>query len=125
MGAIMRCATAFLAIFIVIAAFGQTTRRQRPTAAAGSQQHSLEEDQKAIADLQRRDIDANIAVETDKLMALRTDDIVYLIPGRPPVVGQDAVRAYLEDIRKQLADWDMVAYEENWQEVQVVGDMAY
>jgi len=120
----MRFVIAVLLIVSSIATFGQTTRRQRP-APSTSQQHSLEEDQKLIADLQRRDIDANIAVDTDKLMALRTDDVVYLIPGRAPVVGQDAVRVYLEDIRKQLADWDMVGYEENWQEVQVVGDVAY
>ncbi len=120
----MRLAAAIIVIITAIAAFGQTTRRPRPSAAA-SQQRSLEEDQKMIADLQRRDIDANIAVDTDKIMALRTDDVVYLIPGRAPVVGQEAVHAYLEDIRKQLADWDMVAYEETWQEVQVVGDLAY
>jgi uncharacterized protein (TIGR02246 family) len=120
----MRSAIVVLAIiFVAVPAFGQATRRQRP--AAASQQHSQEEDQKAITDLQRRDIDANIAVDTDKIMALRTDDVVYLVPGRTPVVGQDAVRAYLEEIRKQLVDWDMVGYEENWQEVQVAGDVAY
>ena len=77
------------------------------------------------ADLQRRDIDANIAVDTEKLLALRTDDVVYLAPGRPPLVGKDAVRKYLEEIRQQLANWDMVGFEENWQEVQVAGDFAF
>ncbi len=120
----MRFTVAMVVLILVVTALGQTTRRQRPTASA-SQQHSQQEDQQAIADLQRRDIDANIAVDTDKIMALRTDDVVYLVPGRAPVIGQDAVRAYLEDIRKQLADWDMVGYEENWQEVQVSGDVAY
>lgn len=113
---------AFLLFTLSSAAAPQAPRRPRPS--SPSPQPSLEEAQKAIAELQQRDIEANIAVDTDKLLALRTDDIVYLVPGRPPIVGQDAVRKYLEEIRQQLTDWDMVAYEENWQEVRVVGDMA-
>jgi len=120
----MRLAVLWFLIFsLSIPAVALQARRQRP--AAPAQQHNLEEDQKAIADLQRRDIEANIAVDTEKLMALRTDDIVYLVPGRAPLAGQEAVRKYLEEIRQQLANWDMVAYEENWQEVQVVGDFAF
>ena len=113
---------AFVIISFAAASAQQSRRSHAPSPAA---QHNLEEDQKAIADLQRRDIDANIAVDTEKLLALRTDDVVYLVPGRPPLVGKDAVRKYLEEIRQQLANWDMLAYEESWQEVQVVGDFAF
>jgi uncharacterized protein (TIGR02246 family) len=116
---------AFLACFLfTISALAapQAARRTRPSAPAS--QPSLEEDQKAIGELQQHDIEANIAVDTDKILALRTDDIVYLVPGRAPLVGQEAVRNYLEEIRRQLADWDMTAYEEKWQEVRVVGDLA-
>jgi uncharacterized protein (TIGR02246 family) len=112
---------AFVIISFAAASAQQPRRSHAPSPAA---QHNLEEDQKAIADLQRRDIDANIAVDTEKLLALRTDDVVYLVPGRPPLVGKDAVRKYLEEIRQQFANWDMVGFEENWQEVQVVGDFA-
>ncbi len=105
------------------AAPAQQPRRTRPP--AQPPQHTLENDQKAIAELQRRDIEANMALDTGKILALRTDDVVYLVPGRGPLVGQDAVRKYLEEIRGQLADWDMLAYEENWQEVQVAGDFAF
>ena len=66
-----------------------------------------------------------MALDTEKLLALRTDDVVYLVPGRAPLVGQDAVRKYLGEIRGKLANWDMLAYEESWQEVQVVGDFAF
>ena len=119
---------AFLAFFAFVlftlsaAAAPQAARRARPSTPLS--QPSLEEDRKAIAELQQRDIEANIAADTDKILALRTDDIVYLAPGRAPLVGQEAVRNYLEEIRRQLADWDMTGYEENWQEVQVVGDFA-
>lgn len=117
---------AFVALMVVAlaaAAPAQQPRRSRPP--AQSSQHPPEQDQKAIAELQRRDIEANMALDTEKLLALRTDDVVYLVPGRAPLVGQDAVRKYLGEIRGQLANWDMLAYEENWQEVQVVGDFAF
>ncbi len=118
---------AFVALMVLAlaaaAASAQQPRRSRPP--AQSSQHPPEEDQKAIADLQRRDIEANMALDTEKLLALRTDDVVYLVPGRAPLVGQDAVRKYLGEIRGQLANWDMLAYEESWQEVQVVGDFAF
>jgi uncharacterized protein (TIGR02246 family) len=117
---------AFVALMVVAlaaAASAQQPRRSRPP--AQSSPHPPEEDRKAIAELQRRDIEANMALDTEKLLALRADDVVYLVPGRAPLVGQDAVRKYLEEIRRQLADWDMLAYEENWQEVQVVGDFAF
>ena len=121
----MRFAFAWMIVLASISAAPAQQPRRSHAAAAAAQQHSLEADQKAIGDLQRRDIEANIAVDTEKLLALRTDDVVYLVPGRAPLVGKDAVRAYLEEIRKQLADWNMVGYEENWQEVQVVGDFAF
>jgi uncharacterized protein (TIGR02246 family) len=121
---IMRLAfAALMVVALAAAAPAQQPRRARPP--AQSSQHPPEEDRKAIADLQRRDIEANMALDTEKLLALRTDDVVYLVPGRAPLVGQDALRKYLGEIRGQLADWDMLAYEENWLEVQVVGDFAY
>ncbi len=98
------------------------SRRAHP--AGKPAQPSLEQDQKAIEQLHQRDIAASIALDVDSLLAIRTDDIVYLVPGHPPIVGQDAVRKYMQDIRRQLANWDMVGYEENWQEVRVVGDTA-
>jgi uncharacterized protein (TIGR02246 family) len=112
-----------MVLAMAAAASAQQPRRSRSPAL--SAQRPPEEDRKAIADLQRRDIEANMALDTEKLLALRTDDVVYLVPGRAPLVGQDAVRQYLGEIRGQLADWDMLAYEENWQEVQVVGDFAF
>ena len=116
----------FVALMIfALAAAASAQQTRRPRSPAQSAQHPPEADQKAIADLQRRNIEANMALDTEKLLALRTDDVVYLAPGRAPLVGQDAVRKYLGEIRGQLANWDMLAYEENWQEVQVVGDFAF
>jgi uncharacterized protein (TIGR02246 family) len=112
----------FLALVLLALVVPALPQARRSRSAA---QPPSEEYRKAIDDLQNRDILANIALDTDKIMALRTDDVVYLVPGRAPLVGQQAVRDYLEEIRKQLADWDMEAYEENWQEVRVLGEYAY
>jgi uncharacterized protein (TIGR02246 family) len=114
----------FLALItlVLVASAGAQSRRSRPAAPA---QNTEAEDQKAIADLQNRDILANMALDTDKILALRTHDVVYLPPGSSPLVGQEAVRKYLEEIRQQFANWDMSAYEENWQEVRILGDYAY
>jgi uncharacterized protein (TIGR02246 family) len=114
---------ALMVLALAAAASAQQPRRSRPP--AQSSQRPPEEDQKAIAELQRRDIEANMALDTERVLALCTDDVVYLVPGRAPLVGQDAVRKYLGEIRSQLANWDMLAYEESWQEVQVVGDFAF
>jgi uncharacterized protein (TIGR02246 family) len=120
----MRYAFVALMVFALAAAVSaQQPRRPRPPAHPA--QRPPEEDRKAIAELQSRDIEANIALDTARLLALRTDDVVYLVPGRAPLAGQDAVRNYLEEIRGQFANWDILAYEENWQEVQVVGDFAF
>jgi uncharacterized protein (TIGR02246 family) len=115
----------FALMFLALAAALAAQQPRRPRPPAQSAQRPPEEVQKAIADLQRRDIEANMALDTEKLLALRTDDVVYLVPGRAPLAGQDAVRKYLEEIRGQLANWDMLAYEENWQEVRVIGDFAF
>jgi uncharacterized protein (TIGR02246 family) len=119
----MRIAVFAVIIVAMAAAAAPQARHSQPPAAR--QKLPPQEDQKAIAELQARDIDANMALDVDKLLAIRTDDVVYMVPGRPPIVGQEAVRKYMEDIRRQLANWDMLAYEENWQEVQVVGDFAF
>ena len=114
---------ALMVVALAAAASAQQPRRSRPSAHAS--QLPSEENRTAIADLERRDVEANMALDTEKILALRTDDVVYLMPGRAPLAGQDAVRKYLQEIRGQLANWDILAYEENWQEVQVVGDYAY
>ncbi len=118
----MRLASTVVLVLALAAPALAQTHRQRP--AAAPQQSSLEEDREAIGTLQERDIAANMALDVEKLLAIRTDDIVYLVPGRPPIVGSDAVRKYMEEVRRQLDNWDMLGYEETWQEVQVVGDYA-
>jgi uncharacterized protein (TIGR02246 family) len=114
-----------LALLLCCAAAAQTRARRAEPAAKAAPAATLAEDEKAINDLQARDIAANLALDVDKLMDLRTADVVYLAPGRAPLVGAAAVRQYYEGIARKLANADILAYEENWQEVRVFGDYAY
>lgn len=100
----------------------KTARPPSPAQQAAKQQ--FQEDQKAISELQQRDIAANIAFDVNELMSLWADDGVLLLPGRAPIVGRDALRRYYEEEKQKLGNSDILAYEENWEEVQVSGDLA-
>jgi len=125
----MRNALLFLALIWIVAAAtaqgGSQTRRQRPPARPAPSAPNIEQDKKDIGELQRRDIDASIALDVDKLLELRSDDVVYLPPQHAPVIGKEALRKYLTGVQEQFANTDIVGYDQTWQEVQVVGDFAY
>jgi uncharacterized protein (TIGR02246 family) len=108
---------------LVVAAQSRPQTKPRPGASPRGQQQ-FQQDQKAIAELQQQDIAANIAFDTEKLLTLCTDDVVLLPPDQPPIRGKDALRAYYEQARKQLGNTDILGYDENWDEVQMSGDIA-
>ncbi len=123
----MRSALVLSLALLLAGMAGAQTRPRRPAARPpqGPPPATLQEDEQAIDDLQNRDIAANLALKVSDLMDLRTDDVVYLVPGLAPLVGAPAVRQYYEQMAKELANFDILAYEANWQEVRVVGDYAY
>jgi ketosteroid isomerase-like protein len=114
--------TAFIIIALSAAAAPQA-RRSRPP--AKPQQPSQEADRKAIEDLHQRDIAASLAFDIDKLVSLWDDNIVAMPPSSAPLVGVEANRAYLARNREKMANVDILAYEEQWDEVRILGDYAY
>lgn len=96
---------------------------QRPGRPPQTQDRLLA-DQQAIAKLQEQAIAANTAYDIDKLVALTTEDVVFLPPGRAPVVGQQALRRYYEALEGS-GTAQVLAYKEDWQEVRIVGDYAF
>jgi uncharacterized protein (TIGR02246 family) len=116
-----------LAIAIVCGAQSRPAQKPRTGAAAerAEGQRQFQEDQKAIGELQQRDISASIAVDVNELLSLWTDDGVLLPPDHAPVIGRDALRKFYEDYKKALGASDILGYDENWDEVQVVGDWAF
>jgi uncharacterized protein (TIGR02246 family) len=82
-------------------------------------------DLRAIDDLHRRDIAANKAYDVEALAALWTDDVVTMPPGMAPIVGKKANRDLLEANEVQAKQIDILGYEQQWEEIRVLGDYAY
>lgn len=95
--------------------------RPQPTPPAPSQ----EQDREAIEDLHRREIAANMAMDVDKLAALWDEQIVAMPPNSPPLLGSAANRAYLAKKQAEMTNVDVLSYEEQWDEVRILGDYAY
>jgi uncharacterized protein (TIGR02246 family) len=85
---------------------------------ARAQQSVLrQQDRQAIEQLHQKEIEANIALDVPALASLWTDDIVSLPPDGPPVVGREANLSYLESSAKKMADYNILSYTQDWQQV--------
>ena len=101
----------------------------------GSQKHSAPkpsqapvaqaQDREGIAALQKREIAASIAFDVSSLLDLWTDDAVLLPPRNEPIKGKAALRRFLEAQKEQYASYDILAYDQEWNEVMVIGEYAY
>jgi ketosteroid isomerase-like protein len=94
-----------------------------PQSAAQKQQ--LQDDMEAIQSLHNKDIEASMALDENALESLWTDDIVTMHPGQPPVVGKAANIAKLQAGIEQMKGQEILAYNEEWQEIRIAGDWAY
>jgi len=94
---------------------------QRPAQPSATQAQA----QEGIAALQKREITASIAFDVNAILDLWTDDGVLLPPRQEPMVGKAALRRFFEAKREQYANYEMLAYDEQWNEVMVMGDSAY
>ncbi|MGH9521141.1 MAG: YybH family protein [Terriglobales bacterium] len=120
-------ASCLILVLLAIPALAQRSR-QRPPAEASrlqQQQQAEAEDRQAIDQLHQDEIDASISFDVDKLAALWDDEIVSLPPHSKPLQGPAANRAYLEAERKALANVDILGYNQEWNEVRMLGDYAY
>ena len=96
---------------------------------AAKKQADAEADQsadlKAINDLTTRDIAASKDDDIDTLASLWTQDGVLIIPMSPPLVGKPEIRKMLEQQKEQAKDGETTAYDEQWEELRIIGDYAY
>ena len=83
------------------------------------------QDREGIEALQKRDIAASMAFDVNALLDLWTDDGVLLPPHHEPIAGRAALRRFLEEKKQQYANYDMLAYDEEWNEVMVIGEYGY
>ncbi len=83
-------------------------------------QKTTQSDEQAIRDLVDTWLSASKAGDTEKVLSLMADDVVFLMPGQPPMRG----RAGFAASQSALADIDVDATGEI-QEIKVLGDWAY
>jgi uncharacterized protein (TIGR02246 family) len=79
------------------------------------------EDEKAIRLVVKTWHEATRAGDVDTVLTLMTDDVVFLVAGKPPMRGRDA---FAQQLRELLASHTVESTGEI-QEVEVSGDLAY
>jgi len=114
---------AAILIFLVASApqLGSQKRPVQKAQPSGAQA----QDREGIAAVQKGIIAASMAFDVNAMLDQWTDDGVLLAPRHEPVVGKAALRKFFREKKDQYANYDMLAYEERWDEVMVVGDYAY
>ena len=80
----------------------------------------MRNDEQAIRQLVATWLEASKAGDTDKVLSLMADDVVFLVPGQPPMRGKAAFAAGQAGLR----DVDIDATSEI-EEIKVFGDWAY
>jgi len=113
----------FLALLATVA-FAQRNQRP-PRHPSEAEQQQIEDDKAAIQKLHDADITASLALDTNALEALWTDDIVTMAPGGPPVAGREANAKKLEAEVAKLKSTQVLGFDEQWQEIRIEGDWAY
>jgi len=111
---------------VTVAQAKHTVPSQKRTAAPSAEQkQQLQDDMEAIQSLHSKDIEASMALDENALESLWTDDIVTMHPGQPPVVGKAANIAKLQAGIEQMKGQEILAFNEEWQEIRIAGDWAY
>ncbi|MEP6996687.1 MAG: SgcJ/EcaC family oxidoreductase [Betaproteobacteria bacterium] len=80
----------------------------------------MHKDEQAIRQLVATWLDASRAGDTDKVLSLMTDDVVFLTPGHPPMRGKAAFAAS----QSSLDRFDLQTRSEI-EEISVIGDWAW
>jgi ketosteroid isomerase-like protein len=101
------------------------TSHRRPSPKTQNDTSSAAEDRAAIQELDDKEIKANLALDVKALELLWDPEIVSMPPGHAAISGLEANRAYLKEVAKQMENFQILGYEQAWQEVRIVGDYAY
>ena len=83
-------------------------------------QKTTQSDEQAIRDLVDNWLAASEAGDTQKVLSMMAEDVVFLMPGRPPMRGRTEFAAS----QSAIADIDLEAKGEI-QEIKVLGEWAY
>ena len=78
-----------------------------------------------IKKLHDTDMEASKAQDIETLIDLWTEDGVLLEPGREPVKGRAAIRAYMMGQKPEMRKFEIIEYQHDFDEVTILGDWAY
>ncbi len=117
----------FPAVILIfsLASAPQLGSQKRPAQKHSQPSATQEQDREGIAALQKREIAASMTFDVNALLDQWTDDAVLLPPRHDPIAGKAALRRFFQEKKEQYANYDMLAYDEQWDEVMVVGEYAY
>src|SRR5882672_11026102 len=83
---------------------------------------TMQSDEKEIRKLVETWISASKAGDLETVLSFMTDDVVFLTPGQPPMIGKEAFAAASKGQSEQPFEMSAVS---DIQEIQVFGDWAY
>lgn len=118
-------AAAAVLIFAVTGAVQLQSQRSSSRKPPHASEGPSVRDREGITELQSNEIKATMAMDVNNLLDLWTDDAVLLPPRHDPVVGKAALRRFLQESKERYGNYDMLAYNEDWNEVMVAGNYAY
>ena len=113
-----------IVIFLLVSA-PQLGSQKRPAQKTPQTTATQDQDREGIAAMQRGIIAASMAFDVNALLDQWTDDAVLLPPRHEPIIGKAAVRRFFQGEKNRYANYDMLAYEEQWDEVMTIGEYAY
>jgi len=113
-----------IVIFLLVSA-PQLGSQKRPAQKTPRTSATQDQDREGIAAMQRGIIAASMAFDVNALLDQWTDDAVLLPPRHEPIIGKAALRRFFQGKKNQYANYDMLAYEEQWNEVMAIGEYAY
>jgi len=114
-----------LAVVLILFLAGAPQLGSQRRAGRRPTQPTQGQDQEGIAALQTREIAASMALDVNTLLDQWTDDAVLLPPRHDPISGKSALRQFFEEKKQQYANYDVLAYNQDWSEVIVIGEYAY
>ncbi len=85
----------------------------------------MQTDRQMIEALHDKDMAASKTKDLTILMSLWTDDGVALPPGEDPVIGEEALQAWLQRDLEQDRDYQITEYVHSFEEIEILGEWAF
>lgn len=112
----------FVVLFLLVTALLLTIRAYAQSLSSGSNQDA---ERKAVDDFNRRFLENCRNMNNKGAADMWAEDGVDLLPGMEPMVGKVAISKWLLGLDEQLKGAKVTQCDVDWQEIKIVGDIAY